>query len=112
MLGNELEGLTDHELMERVDGISIFVKLKRLQKSRLVKILQLKGHTVGFLGDGINDAGVLKDVDVVISVDTATDIAKESADFILIESDLPVLRSDSNVDNLCFINSNCEKLVH
>lgn len=92
MLGNELENITDQELVERIDDISIFAKLNPLQKSRVVKVLQLKGHTVGFLGDGINDAGALKDADVGISVDTATDIAKESADIILLENDLSVLR--------------------
>jgi Mg2+-importing ATPase len=63
-----------------------------VQKSRVVKVLQAKGHTVGFMGDGINDAAALRDADVGISVDTATDIAKESADIILLEKDLLVLR--------------------
>ncbi len=63
-----------------------------LQKSRVVRLLQSKGHTVGFLGDGINDAPALKQADVGISVDTATDIAKESSDIILLENDLNVLR--------------------
>jgi Mg2+-importing ATPase len=63
-----------------------------MQKSRVVKVLQAKGHTVGFMGDGINDAAALRDADVGISVDTAVDIAKESADIILLEKDLMVLR--------------------
>ena len=92
MLGDELENITDQELSARIDNISIFAKLNPLQKSRVVKVLQQKGHVVGFLGDGINDAGALKDADVGISVDTATDIAKESADIILLENDLSVLR--------------------
>jgi Mg2+-importing ATPase len=70
---------------------SIFAKLNPLQKSRIVKLLQANGHTVGFMGDGINDAPALKDADVGISVDTAVDIAKESADIILLEKDLRVL---------------------
>ncbi|MGB9746804.1 MAG: magnesium-translocating P-type ATPase [Bacteroidales bacterium] len=92
MLGSELESISDEELAEKIDNVSIFAKLSPLQKNRLVKTLQNKGHTVGFLGDGINDAGALKGADVGISVDTATDIAKESADIILLENDLNVIR--------------------
>lgn len=92
LLGNELDKLTDDTLMEQIEAISIFAKLSPLQKSRVVKLLQAKGHTVGFMGDGINDAPALRDADVGISVDTATDIAKESADIILLEKDLTVLR--------------------
>ncbi|WP_301922871.1 magnesium-translocating P-type ATPase [Ferruginibacter sp.] len=92
MIGNELEKITDEELTVRIDEISIFAKLSPAQKSRVVKVLQAKGHTVGFMGDGINDAGALREADVGISVDTATDIAKESADIILLEKDLMVLR--------------------
>ncbi|MFS8082197.1 MAG: magnesium-translocating P-type ATPase [Ginsengibacter sp.] len=92
MIGHELEKITDAELTKRIDDISIFAKLSPAQKSRVVKVLQVKGHTVGFMGDGINDAGALRDADVGISVDTATDIAKESADIILLEKDLMVLR--------------------
>ena len=92
LIGNELESLTDDQLREIIDEISIFAKLSPLQKSRVVKVLQSKGHTVGFMGDGINDAAALRDADVGISVDTAVDIAKESADIILLEKDLMVLR--------------------
>ena len=92
LLGNELENISDEDLITQIDEISIFAKLSPVQKSRVVKVLQAKGHTVGFMGDGINDAGALRDADVGISVDTATDIAKESADIILLEKDLMVLR--------------------
>lgn len=92
LLGNELERLNDNELSARLDETSIFAKLSPAQKSRVVKLLQAKGHTVGFMGDGINDAGALRDADVGISVDSAVDIAKESADIILLEKDLMVLR--------------------
>lgn len=92
LLGNELETMSDDDLKERIDEISIFAKLSPVQKSRVVKVLQAKGHTVGFMGDGINDAAALRDADVGISVDTAVDIAKESADIILLEKDLMVLR--------------------
>lgn len=92
LLGSELETIADKELAERIDEISIFAKLSPIQKSRVVKVLQAKGHTVGFMGDGINDAAALRDADVGVSVDTAVDIAKESADIILLEKDLMVLR--------------------
>ncbi|HYK77172.1 MAG TPA: magnesium-translocating P-type ATPase [Daejeonella sp.] len=92
VLGHELDNIGDKELTARIDEISIFAKLSPAQKSRVVKVLQAKGHTVGFMGDGINDANALRDADVGISVDTATDIAKESADIILLEKDLMVLR--------------------
>jgi Mg2+-importing ATPase len=92
LMGNDLENMSDEDLTSQIDDISIFAKLSPAQKSRVVKVLQAKGHTVGFMGDGINDAGALRDADVGISVDTATDIAKESADIILLEKDLMVLR--------------------
>jgi Mg2+-importing ATPase len=92
LLGSELENISDDDLSKRIDEISIFAKLSPIQKSRVVKVLQSKGHTVGFMGDGINDAAALRDADVGISVDTAVDIAKESADIILLEKDLMVLR--------------------
>jgi Mg2+-importing ATPase len=92
VMGYELEKIGDKELTDRIDEISIFAKLSPAQKSRVVKVLQAKGHTVGFMGDGINDAAALRDADVGISVDTAVDIARESADIILLEKDLLVLR--------------------
>ncbi|MCC9074493.1 magnesium-translocating P-type ATPase [Flavobacterium sp. F-65] len=92
VLGTELESMTDEELALKIDDVSIFAKLSPLQKVRVVKALRVKGHTVGFMGDGINDAAALKEADVGISVDTAVDIAKESADIILLEKDLMVLR--------------------
>jgi Mg2+-importing ATPase len=76
-----------------MDLYSVFAKVSPLQKQRIVKILRSKGHTVGFMGDGINDAAAIKEADVGISVDTGADIAKESADIILLEKDLMVLRS-------------------
>ena len=83
--------MNDDDLKAKVEQVSVFCKLTPLQKSRILKLLQANGHTVGFLGDGINDAPALRDADVGISVDTGTDIAKESADIILLEKDLMVL---------------------
>ncbi|MEO4006031.1 magnesium-translocating P-type ATPase [Flavobacterium sp. CAU 1735] len=92
LLGNEMAQLTDDQLIERLETTSIFAKLNPVQKSRIVTLFQEQGHTVGFMGDGINDAPALRNADVGISVDTAVDIAKESADIILLEKDLMVLR--------------------
>ena len=91
LLGSDLEGMADDELKKRAEKATIFAKLSPLQKARVVGILQKNGHTVGFMGDGINDAHALSKADVGISVDTAVDIAKENADIILLEKDLNVL---------------------
>lgn len=91
LLGAEIEKMDDAQLKEQIEQRTIFAKLTPLQKSRIIRLLQENGHTVGFLGDGINDAPALRDADVGISVDTATDIAKESADIILLEKSLMVL---------------------
>lgn len=91
LLGREIEALDDARLRALVDERTIFAKLTPLQKSRVLQALQANGHTVGFLGDGINDAPALRDADVGISVDSGTDIAKESADIILLEKSLMVL---------------------
>jgi P-type Mg2+ transporter len=89
--GKEIEALDDAALDTLVERVTVFAKMSPLQKARVVRSLQRLGHTVGFLGDGINDAPALHDADVGISVDTATDIAKESADIILLEKNLMVL---------------------
>ncbi|BEO14305.1 magnesium-translocating P-type ATPase [Serratia marcescens] len=89
--GLQIEQMDDEELAHEVEQRTVFTKLTPLQKSRVLKMLQSNGHTVGFLGDGINDAPALRDADVGISVDTGTDIAKESADIILLEKNLMVL---------------------
>jgi P-type Mg2+ transporter len=91
VLGREIEELDDAALDALVARVTVFAKMSPLQKARVVRALQRIGHTVGFLGDGINDAPALHDADVGISVDTATDIAKESADIILLEKNLMVL---------------------
>lgn len=91
VLGTDVENMTDEKLSKVVEETSIFAKLSPIQKERVISVLQDNSHTVGFLGDGINDAQGLKQADVGISVDTAVDIAKESADIILLEKDLNVL---------------------
>ena len=91
LTGKEIEDLTDDELREKVLDCHLYSKLSPLQKQRIVRIYQELGKTVGYMGDGINDSPPLKQADVGISVDTAVDIAKETADIILLEKDLNVL---------------------
>lgn len=91
MLGADVDRLTDDELMQAAQTTDVFAKLSPEQKARVITALRKAGHTVGFLGDGINDAPAMKSADIGISVDTAVDIAKESADIILLEKNLMVL---------------------
>src|SRR6202030_3375778 len=91
VIGGELQGLDDVALAEIADKGTVFAKLTPDDKVRIVRALRARGHTVGFMGDGINDAGALREADVGISVDSAVDIAKESADIILLEKSLMVL---------------------
>ncbi len=83
--------MSDDELIQVAESTDVFAKLSPDQKARVVTALRSGGHTVGFMGDGINDAAAMKSADIGISVDTAVDIAKESADIILLEKDLMVL---------------------
>jgi P-type Mg2+ transporter len=89
--GKEIQLLDDDRLKNVIEDYDIFAKLTPEQKARIVTLLRDKGHVVGFMGDGINDAPAMKKSDVAISVDTAVDVAKESADIILLEKDLQVL---------------------
>lgn len=91
LLGTQVDAMDDDQLAKEAEKTTVFAKLSPAQKARVVKILQKNGHVVGYMGDGINDAAVMKASDVGISVDTAVDIAKESADTILLEKDLMVL---------------------
>ena len=91
LLGPDLENMSDAALAEAAEETDVFAKLTPDQKARVVSVLREKGHTVGFMGDGINDAAAMKAADIGISVDTAVDVAKESADIILLEKDLMVL---------------------
>jgi Mg2+-importing ATPase len=91
ILGNDVEKMSDTELAEAIGSVDVYARLSPAHKKRVVQALQKKGHVVGFMGDGINDAPALRAADVGISVDTAVDIAKESADMILLEKNLMVL---------------------
>ncbi|MEQ1815505.1 MAG: magnesium-translocating P-type ATPase [Nitrosomonas sp.] len=92
LLGPQIAGMNEAELAEAVSATSIFARLAPVHKERIIHALQSKGHVVGFMGDGINDAPALKAADVGISVDSAVDIAKESSDIILLENSLLVLQ--------------------
>jgi len=91
LLGSQVEAMSEAELAEAAEGASVFARLVPAHKERIIRALQAKGHVLGFMGDGINDAPALKAADVGISVDSAVDIAKESSDIILLENSLLVL---------------------
>lgn len=91
ILGSQVDELSDEQMKEAVEKTNLFAKLNPMQKSRIIEILQSNGHTVGFMGDGINDAPALRKADVGISVDTAADITKDASSIILLEKSLNVL---------------------
>lgn len=91
LTGGDIEEMSDIQLGEVAESTSVFAKLSPVHKERIIRSLQNRGHVVGFMGDGINDAPALKAADVSVSVDTAVDIAKESSDIILLEQNLLVL---------------------
>ncbi len=91
LVGSQLESMNEAALADSVSAVTVFARLAPAHKQRIIKALQSKGHVVGFMGDGINDAPALKAADVGISVDSAVDIAKESSDIILLENSLLIL---------------------
>lgn len=91
LTGEEIARLDDAALAVRVEGVDLFARVTPDQKLRIVRALQARGHTVGFMGDGINDAPAIRAADIGLSVDGATDVAREAADMILLASDLNVL---------------------
>ena len=91
LLGSDIASMSEEELCRKVENVSVFAKLSPQQKTQVITALRANGHSVGYMGDGINDAAAMKAADVGISVDSAVDIAKESADVILLEKDLMVL---------------------
>ena len=92
LLGSQIEAMSEAELAEAASVTSVFARLAPAHKERIIRALQSKGHVLGFMGDGINDAPALKAADVGISVDSAVDIAKESSDIILLENSLLILQ--------------------
>ncbi len=104
LLGPDVEKMSDAELGEAAVQTTLFARLSPAHKERVIRALRATGHVVGFMGDGINDAPALRAADVGISVDTATDIAKESADLILLEKDLMVLEGGVTEGRKIFAN--------
>lgn len=104
LLGSDIESMDDQALAQAAEEATVFDKLEPLHKQRVIRALQSRGHVVGFLGDGINDAPALKTADVGLSVDSAVDIAKESSDVILLEKSLLTLRDGVREGRMVFGN--------
>ena len=104
LTGKDIEKMTDDELKDKLNKCHLYSKLSPFQKQRIVRMYQERGNTVGYMGDGINDSSALKQADVGISVDTAVDIAKETADIILLEKDLKVLEEGVIIGRKTFTN--------
>ncbi len=106
MTGDELQHISDEALVARIDATNAFCRVTPQQKSRIIMALHRRGRTVGFLGDGINDAPALHAADVGISVESATDVAREAADVILLDKDLSVIHGGVIEGRRAVINTN------
>jgi P-type Mg2+ transporter len=104
LLGSDIDSLADDKLAEVAVITTIFAKFSPTQKAKIIQVLRKSGNIVGYMGDGINDAAALREADVGISVDTAADVAKESADIILLEKNLLVLESGVTIGRQTFSN--------
>ncbi|MFO1012751.1 MAG: magnesium-translocating P-type ATPase [Caulobacteraceae bacterium] len=105
LTGPDLMAMSDEALKQRAPGTTIFAEIDPQQKERIIRALQSGGATVGYMGDGINDAPALRLADVGISVDTAVDVARESADLVLLDRDLDVLRRGVEAGRRTFANT-------
>ena len=105
LTGAEMNGLHDEALWQIVERTNLFVEVDPNQKERIILALQKRGHVVGYMGDGINDAPALHAADVGISVDQAVDVAKEAADFVLLQYDLAMLRDGVSLGRTTFANT-------
>lgn len=105
LTGSELNVLHDEALLHAVENTNLFAEVDPNQKERIINALQKRGHVVGYMGDGINDAPSLHDADVGISVDSAVDVAKEAADFVLLQHDLSVLYQGIVLGRTTFANT-------
>jgi Mg2+-importing ATPase len=105
LTGEQVAALNDEALWHRAPRTALFVEVDPQQKERIVRALQTAGHTVGYLGDGINDAPALRAADVGLSVDSAVDVARESADIVLLRPDLDVLRQGVEQGRITFANT-------
>lgn len=105
LIGTEIDRLTDAQLAERVTSVAVFAEVEPLHKERIVRALRASGSVVGFLGDGINDAAALHAADVGISVDTAVDVAKQSASIVLLDKSLEVVADGVRLGRHTFANT-------
>ena len=103
-MGSDVEAMDDNQLADVAMRTTLFARVSPSHKQRIIKALQSRDHVVGFMGDGINDAPAWRTADVGISVDTAVDIAKESADMILLEKSLMVLEAGVIEGRKVFVN--------
>lgn len=104
LTGSQMEQITDDEISEKIENTNVFAELSPKQKVRIIEVLKSKGHTVGFLGDGMNDLPAIVESDVGISVDTAAETVKEGADVILLKKDLNVLEAGTKEGRKAFFN--------
>ena len=105
LTGRQIGSMRDDALLHAVEHTNIFAEVDPSQKERLILALKKRGHVVGYMGDGINDAPALHAADVSISVDTAVDVAKEAADFVLLKQDLDILREGIDEGRRTFANT-------
>ena len=105
LTGSDLRKISDDALAMKVMDVDVFAETEPDQKERLVRAMQKTGNVIGFIGDGINDASAIRAADVGISVDTAVDVAKETADIVLLEKDLKVLHDGILEGRKTFINT-------
>ncbi|MGZ3850237.1 MAG: magnesium-translocating P-type ATPase [Flavisolibacter sp.] len=103
--GNALHNLTDEALARKVEAVDVFAEILPAQKERIVRALQKAGHSVAYLGDGINDANALAAADVGISINNAVDVAKEAADLVLLEQNIDVIKDGVNEGRKTFMNT-------
>lgn len=104
LMGHQIANLDDHALSLRAESVNLFCRVNPIQKNRVILALRSRGHVVGFMGDGINDAPALHSADVGISVDTAVDVAKDSADLIMLKHDLSMLEDGVTEGRRTFAN--------
>jgi Mg2+-importing ATPase len=105
LTGADLNTMRDEALWQAAEGVNLFVEVDPNQKERIILSLRKKGHVVGYMGDGVNDAPALHAADVGISVDKAVDVTKQAADFVLLEQDLAVLRRGIELGRTTFANT-------
>ncbi len=105
LTGRELNGMSDEALLHAAQQVTVFSEVEPNQKERIILALRKTGHVVGYMGDGINDAPALHSADVGISVDTAVDVAKDAADFVLLRKNLAILRQGIDEGRMTFANT-------